>query len=1516
MPRTLPWTDHLTAQGKRPLFYAKLALKHQAFTLGLYDLLPGPIQGRLAEWDDLFFQQRGGQDDVTLKVLNSPLAGSLGKAIRCRGANDGANYDGNGIVLRTSGTLPYAPQSDQSCQILFRAWQLSKLTANGSLILFRLDHFRFVLTSSGTIALQVHSGGSWVTACGDTGGYKEGELCSIGFAYNSTTKVWTYFRRSDTGDFTTSSSALQPTSTSAATYVYVNGDGAGSGQPHVGTEGRYCQWIDVDEFRYWDDRRTQAEFNAAARRTLLPSEAFDANLVVWHRFDSGNDDPGSPEGNDDPLNPPGSTAVLYFENTSSLLTSPANPVFVSGLTRDRFGAQVEKDYPLEGATVEVYMTFADPISKTPVLLFRGRVKEVTDISREVVELDCVDISESAHKDIGTPVDATNYPYAPSESIGKIIPEVFGAVTDHECVPTQVTQTTRLKASAISTDTTISVETTTSFPSSGTIRIDDEEINYTGKTATTFTGCTRGVNGTTAGSHVTGATVEWVTSERYEVANHAVAAITNIRGVSSKGELVPVTGGTPTLTAPARVTFTKPVRIAVAGEGSVWINIEVEGPSGFNTAINPGRAAGLHADFTETNYAVITAANPKLSIERTSAFQGPANAGGVIKVYAVFEHHLLDVLSAGASVAARLEAGGVLVSALGNLALQFSTPAAALQTGGYYSESAGFEAAHQHQLPGGFHEHGIGEEELSAVIRPIGSPTGWASETTPTIGQATGTSAPTFTATQFFNVAPSATRLAVDGDPDTGYGLALTLPTNAYFPFPFGHLSGTNRQIKKVRIVGVISGPDVAAGNSALVLVVRGSVIATIPSISPSQLTINARHTVLSPIVDTAPLNISVADLLAPDSWIGVRNGTTQSSIPSGTNFLNVWELYLEVQLDEAAPSTTEIRPAYDNWLKPLPNIRDGSPESFEPKHFIANEIITLISPPGAPAAGYINPNPPVNGCDIPFNNQAGLPSLKMYFTELDNPQAKLKSAILKIAHTNTFAGAASLFGGTAPINAGPFPGGTGIPAIAAWNPLTPNPVAPRYQVRLVIKGQVIGTFTYYLDRWTDTPAVQYGGTPALVPPLGLWSRPMFGGGGDGQNPPAWSGACRVESTSGWQDLLGLAPAGGDFVVGDLIDPNSYIEIVLPAPTLIDQVALPAAYNPFNPPAANFPNQLAAYGNYAKRCQKIFDVALEVVAQNQEIALPTSVGDTDQADPLDHSSLTWFDITATWLLTGGWNAMQGVELVALATSFIPQDGVRILRADFRVEFGTIAYENTRRIVVDVDQGGGGNPIDHVDRIVTDYIGDATLEDAAAFAAAKALVRTDAAGVVRETINSGDLIAKILEQYSCSWFWEAGKLFPLFKPAISSIAAGSPSLTVDDVARGTVKVSRTPLDGVVNKVYVKYGPNAVTGGWKDTYSASSSASITAYGSTKTKTVEADWIQTAAAAAAYASTLLDYGDHCVDIVEFTTYLNGLAIVRGDVAQLVHDLVSSTKLEVLEMGIEPPARIRFKCADRTKAP
>ena len=66
--------------------------------------------------------------------------------------------------------------------------------------------------------------------------------------------------------------------------------------------------------------------------------------------------------------------------------------------------------------------------------------------------------------------------------------------------------TYLNGAISDSDTTITVDTTAGFDSSGCLQIDNEKISYTGKTDSSFTGVSRGQLNTTAASHDNGAEV--------------------------------------------------------------------------------------------------------------------------------------------------------------------------------------------------------------------------------------------------------------------------------------------------------------------------------------------------------------------------------------------------------------------------------------------------------------------------------------------------------------------------------------------------------------------------------------------------------------------------------------------------------------------------------------------------------------------------------------------------------------------------------------------------------------------------------------------------------------------------------------------------------------------------------------------------------------------------------------------------------------------------------------------------
>lgn len=93
--------------------------------------------------------------------------------------------------------------------------------------------------------------------------------------------------------------------------------------------------------------------------------------------------------------------------------------------------------------------------------------------------------------------------------------------------------TTLDGAIDDTMTTITVASTSSFAASGVIAIDNELISYTAKTATDFTGCTRGFEGTAAASHLTGVDVEQIiTARSHNVLASALIAIETKLGTGS------------------------------------------------------------------------------------------------------------------------------------------------------------------------------------------------------------------------------------------------------------------------------------------------------------------------------------------------------------------------------------------------------------------------------------------------------------------------------------------------------------------------------------------------------------------------------------------------------------------------------------------------------------------------------------------------------------------------------------------------------------------------------------------------------------------------------------------------------------------------------------------------------------------------------------------------------------------------------------------------------------------------
>ena len=82
-------------------------------------------------------------------------------------------------------------------------------------------------------------------------------------------------------------------------------------------------------------------------------------------------------------------------------------------------------------------------------------------------------------------------------------------------------TTTLNGDITDSATTITLTDASSFSSSGSVRIEDEIITYSGKSSNDLTGCTRGTNGTTAVAHADTTAVRESTVTRYNTTDFTV-----------------------------------------------------------------------------------------------------------------------------------------------------------------------------------------------------------------------------------------------------------------------------------------------------------------------------------------------------------------------------------------------------------------------------------------------------------------------------------------------------------------------------------------------------------------------------------------------------------------------------------------------------------------------------------------------------------------------------------------------------------------------------------------------------------------------------------------------------------------------------------------------------------------------------------------------------------------------------------------------------------------------------------
>ncbi len=166
--------------------------------------------------------------------------------------------------------------------------------------------------------------------------------------------------------------------------------------------------------------------------------------------------------------------------------------------------------------------------------------------------------------------------------------------------------TTLNGAITSTATTITVATTAALTASGSVLIDSEIISYTGKTAITLTGCTRGASSSTAASHSDATGVIQYSTVVINVGSAASFTATGTFAIDS--EVISYTGKTAT-------SFTGCVRgyngVVSSHAGGSTVSQYSASATGWGVASTAAATAGIQLrTWTQTNFGEDLIINPR------------------------------------------------------------------------------------------------------------------------------------------------------------------------------------------------------------------------------------------------------------------------------------------------------------------------------------------------------------------------------------------------------------------------------------------------------------------------------------------------------------------------------------------------------------------------------------------------------------------------------------------------------------------------------------------------------------------------------------------------------------------------------------------------------------------------------------------------------------------------------------------------------------------------------------------
>ncbi len=311
---------------------------------------------------------------------------------------------------------------------------------------------------------------------------------------------------------------------------------------------------------------------------------------------------------------------VSITNLPTALFNPAKPF-----------SHVFRGRPPESATVTVSQWFDGLLESDITPIFVSRIEDPIKFDETICSFDLVDIAGSRGSvAVGNLINADDYPNAPDGSIGKMKPIIIGQVEKSPSILVKQAAQTKATSVAAPGDTVLTVADTALFTAPGTLKLNDDEVAYTGKTATTFTGCT-GINEFHYADDVV---LEKIIDHRY-LFSDPVYPIKQISNVKVDGQ--PANAGDYSLDlVSGAVVFNKKPEKADSLD-TRFLQAQFDALGAGNTAVN-----GLNASNpdTKTQYSQINQAANTLSLKQTDVM--PA-IGVIGKVKLRVEHFVEEKL---------------------------------------------------------------------------------------------------------------------------------------------------------------------------------------------------------------------------------------------------------------------------------------------------------------------------------------------------------------------------------------------------------------------------------------------------------------------------------------------------------------------------------------------------------------------------------------------------------------------------------------------------------------------------------------------------------------------------------------------------------------------------------------------------------------------------------------------------------------------------------------------------------